>query len=326
VTTGVQSVSGYIQTYGTKSWAIYGQGRYEFNDQLALTLSGRFTSDKKSFVDLRNNTVRTDSQTWTDFSPQAILEYRFNPDVMAYVKAGRAFKAGVYSATATELYAVDPEHVTQYEVGIKSDPLSWLRLNLAAYYTDYKNIQVNYRTNTVPIQSGLENAGAAEIYGIEAEMVIRPIANLDLRAGMGLMHGEYTDYKDASVYVRHPVGGNIAASIDATGNKITRAPEQTYNLGFNYTIPAGDGDFRLAGNIYHQSKLYWEASNRITTKGFTQVNGEFSWSPEQSYRIALWVENLLDQKRYLHTLTSPTADTASYRAPRTYGVRLSANF
>ncbi len=326
VTTGVPSVSGYTRTDKTKSWAVYAQGRYELDDHLAFTLSGRYTHDWKSSSDQRNGVTHSDSESWSNFSPQAVLEYRFNPDVMVYAKAGRAFKAGVYSATASEVYAVDPEKVTQYEIGIKSDPLPWLRLNLAAYYTDYKDIQVNYRTNTVPIQSGLENAGAAEIYGLEAEFVVKPIDNLDIRGGVGLTYGKYTDYENASVYVRNPAGGNTAVSIDATGNKLIRVPEQTYSLGFNYTVPLRKGDIRLGGNIYRQSKLYWEASNQITTPGFTQVNGELSWSPEESLRIAVWVENLLDQKRYLHTLTSPTADTASYRPPRTYGVRLSSKF
>src|SRR5207237_2783187 len=73
-----------------------------------------------------------------------------------------------------------PETVTNYEVGIKSDLLNrHLRVNLAAFYQDYRNIQKAVRDSVNGILVNLiRNAGRATLYGGEAEVTAAPTTRL----------------------------------------------------------------------------------------------------------------------------------------------------
>ena len=82
------------------------------------------------------------------------LDYRPNDAMMLYATWSRGYRSGGFSGrgqtviSATTPY--DPETVSVYEVGAKTE---WfdrrLALNVAGYYTDYKNIQQN-TTVTLP--------------------------------------------------------------------------------------------------------------------------------------------------------------------------------
>lgn len=328
LTTGVVSEASNVMSQGrTESVALYGQGTYQFTDALSLTLGGRYTSEKKNFNIRNNRTGRltTGSGKWEEFDPSAVIRYEFSPTTNVYAKAGTAFKAGVFPSSTESSTPVDPEQVTQYEVGLKADPVPWLRTNVAAYFTDYKNIQVNIR-DPIRSVSTLQNAGAGEIYGIEAEAFASPIRDLNVRAGVSLLHAEYTEYEGAQISTPNPLGGNDTLFIDAAGKKMIRTPFFTANLGFDYTWPVREGEMTIALNAYYSGHSYWEASNRVKEPAYALVNGEVSWtSPDGRYKVALWGENLTDVERNLAVLSSATGDTRSFARPRSVGVRLSLN-
>jgi iron complex outermembrane receptor protein len=102
-----------------------------------------------------------------------------------------------------------PERATTYEVGLKSELLDRkLRLNLAAFYTDYKGVQITYNTdpfNTgVPFVPTLANAGNAHIKGLEVESSFAPVKALRIDGSLG-----YVDAK----YVHRPGGAHLVAGL-----------------------------------------------------------------------------------------------------------------
>lgn len=312
----------------TQSIAAYLQGSYEFTDQWKLTAGGRFTHDEKDFF-IRNNVSGAflkAEKTWEKFTPTATLQYQPNPDLNIYAKAGQAFKAGIFPSTTFSATPVNPETVTQYELGIKSSPADWMRLNLAAYYTDYENVQVSLR-DPVTLVSTLENAASAEISGIEAELIASPVDGLNIRSGLSLQDATYVEYRNASATFPTGLGGASSATIDASGNKLIRTPEYTINFGFDYTLPAWDGDFTWSGNIYHSGESFRDAANSVRDDPYTVVNTEISWlDPSEKYRVALFSENLFDEDYSLFVLPSTTAYSRVAARPQTFGVRLSASF
>ena len=64
----------------------------------------------------------------------------------------------------------EPETAETFELGFKLDPTDSLRVNIAAFTTDYDDIQMTYRLGVVPL---LFNAGVATIDGGELELELR---------------------------------------------------------------------------------------------------------------------------------------------------------
>ena len=103
---------------------------------------------------------------------------------MTYVSWSEGFKSGGFN----QRYNAAPpgnapisfgaETAESFEVGLKLDPLDTLRINLAAFSTDYDDIQMTYRLGVVPL---LFNAGVASIDGGELEAAIRADRRLPAR-------------------------------------------------------------------------------------------------------------------------------------------------
>lgn len=346
---GAQSVSLTRGRVDTDAFALYGQGTLKFGDAWTLTLGGRYSNETKKFASRVGTTTilnLSGEKTFQDFSPTGSLQYQPNPHLNIYAKIGRAFKSGLFNASAATVVAatpVDPEKVTQYEVGVKSDPTSWLRLNLSSYYTDYKGLQSNVR-DPVTLSSLLQNAGGADIYGIEGEAFVRAADNLNLRFGMSLIKGEYKDFSAALVYlpqttVNPPpatpcvlgsgplVGGNRSAFCDVTGNKIIRTPFVTANVGFDYTADTDAGKVLFTGNAYYKGKSYWDTLNYFPEPGVWLINADVTWTlPNERVSFSVWGENLANELFSLTRVISPSGETQVVAKPRTAGFRVTVNW
>jgi iron complex outermembrane receptor protein len=338
----------------TKALAFYAQGTYAMTEALKVTLAGRYTTEKKDHSYRNNLTGATtaESRTFNDFSPSATLQYTFSPDANVYLRAGKGFKSGLYATTTPSVDAtgatnsVRPEKVWQYELGTKLNLPGLFSLNLAGFYTDYKDLQVNIRPNNV---SRLQNAGKAEIYGIEGEISARPIDRLNLHAGFMKLWGTFKDFPNAQgnilrtdqfpaptnaqtagcpVLPGTPIGGGAACTFDASGRQIIRTPFFTISAGFNYEVPFADSSaMTFSANMYHAGKEYRDADNRVTLPGFTVVNGEIGYRlPDSDIKLTVWGRNILDEVYNVYILSGATADTTVYARPRTFGVRLDARF
>jgi len=221
-----------------------------------------------------------------------------------------------------------------------------LRANLAAFYTSYSNLQVNIRPNNV---SRLQNAGKAELYGIEGEISAEPVKGLNLYAGFMRLWGTFKDFQNAQGNVLRtdqfpnptnaqtagcpvlpgvPVGGGAACTFDASGRQIIRTPFFTLSGGINYKAELSNGGaITLAANAFHAGKEYRDADNRVTLPGYTVVNGEIGYTlPNSDVKFTLWGRNLFNEVYNVYILTGATADTTVYAKPRTYGVRLDMKF
>jgi iron complex outermembrane receptor protein len=102
-----------------------------------------------------------------------------------------------------------------------------VRLNAAAFYYDYKDLQVFiYDTSgEVPVQIKL-NAGSARIYGLEAELTVKPTAQFEAFLSASTLNSEYKDFFDS---------GN-----DYSGNNLVNAPDFSLSAGVTWMQPIGN--------------------------------------------------------------------------------------
>ncbi|WP_176594346.1 TonB-dependent receptor [Sphingobium sp. EM0848] len=324
----------------SKSYALFGEGKYHLADNFAVTVGGRWTEDKKdvsrsftsNFVSLLDPSSlcidKPDSARWREVTGNVVAEYNVNNDSMLYGKASRGYKAGGYNVGECG-GKFDPEKIWAYEAGLKSTFLNGqVRANSAIFYYDYKGLQIlRYLGNTASVQ----NAAAAKIFGIETEFTIAPRAlyGFQLSGSVGYLD---TKYEDASF-------GNPFASgpaIDVSGNRLMRAPKWKASLAAQYGFDTAIGKFLLMGDANYTSKYYFDTfeaklpnQSEMVQPSYTIANIRASWTPnEGDYRVMLFVENVTNKLYSEARIALPTqgAVFGQFSAPRTWGVRLSAKF
>ena len=83
--------------------------------------------------------------TWTDTSPMASVDYRFTDNFLVYGRVAQGFKSGGFNGRANnpgEQAPYEPEKVTSYEIGAKSDWLDGdLIANLSVFSNAYEDFQ-----------------------------------------------------------------------------------------------------------------------------------------------------------------------------------------
>src|SRR5690606_20412904 len=140
--------------------------------------------------------------------------------------------------------AFRPETATDYELGLKSD---WfdrrLRINAAAYYIDYKDVQRRVIVAD-PVNGSLAtliaNAASAEVQGLELEVTAVPVEGLTLTSGVGYTKPKYERFLDRGV--------------DRSSEKWP-VPEVQVNLGVQYAWPTSVGEVLARVDGYWQSDV-----------------------------------------------------------------------
>ena len=83
-----------------------------------------------------------------------------------------SYAARFTGAVPTPLPNYDPEHVDNFEIGVKSSLLDQrVRFNLTAFRMDYEDIQISASSDQVTTASTKENLGEATIQGLELELM-----------------------------------------------------------------------------------------------------------------------------------------------------------
>lgn len=188
------SLGGEEQFSTTKSFAVYGQGTYSFNDMWSATLGARYTKDKKELNGIGTagggGTITSSynfvaNKSWNATTPKASIEFKPTDRAMIYLTWSEGYKAGGYpNLGVTGLVAstpYNPESAVQYEIGAKTE---WfdrrLRLNLSVFDIKYEDLQVLVQlvpANAPPTQAGTLftiNAANAKSQGAELEFSFAP--------------------------------------------------------------------------------------------------------------------------------------------------------
>jgi iron complex outermembrane receptor protein len=323
-----------------KSYAAYGQGTFKFTDQLSLTAGLRYSYDRKIASTYQTNPFsgvitfpyterRTSSQ---DLSPRLSVEYRWMPDIMTYASIAKGYKSGGANGRASSrpdaFNIFDPETVWTYEVGAKTEFLDRrVRLNLATFYSDYKDIQVTSTRSgagenggVVVSYSVVENAAAATIKGFEAELTVLPVEGLTLAGSVGYLDARYD---------------KVDARTSLTGNEnLQNVPRWNASVSGEYSVPVGPLGLTARIDYSYRSEVYYELLNspRARQPGYGILNGRITLKSDRGdgpWALAVFGTNLTDTQYY-------TAMTDYYSSlgfvngmpgrPREFGVTLSRRF
>ncbi len=312
----------FVYTRGiTDSIAAYAQGTYNFTKDLALTVGGRYTNEHRTYDATQAAASAHGHVRYGRLTPSATLEYHESDDWLFYAKADQAFKSGIFNSLTLNAVPARPESVTGYEAGVKADPATWLRTNVALFYNDYKNMQVNAKDPVTGV-STLINAASATTYGVDADITVVPTEGLNLTGGVTIMHATYSNFPGAQFFVPTGLGGNTLVFGNAKGNQIQRIPRYQGNLGADYTMAAFGGNLNFTANALFVGKMPWNLNNHVEENPYTVLDAQISWTPPSGhYRLSVWGRNLGDSVYRIDEVTSTNADTQGFAPPRFVGIK-----
>ncbi|MEQ9586492.1 MAG: TonB-dependent receptor [Parvibaculaceae bacterium] len=327
-------VSEYAVFATTDAYAFYGEGSYEFDTGTTLTAGGRYSFDEKcasadEFIAGGNGVLDDLPETcadWTSFDPTVTIGQKLGQSANVYFRYAEAYKAGLFNASNFDANPVDPEHVKQFELGLKADVTPWLQIDAAVYQSDYKDIQVTSR-NPENLSVLTLNAAEATITGVELNAVARVTEQLNLRAALSQIDHEYDTFENALGNNRRPGGGNATYFFDASGRPLVKVPDTTASLSADYTMPFYNGDLTLAGNLSYQSEYSWDIEGRVNQPATTIVNARLTWlSYGDKFKVQLWGKNLTDENVPLSVTISSLGDAGRDIRPASYGISGTVSF
>lgn len=190
------------------------------------------------------NTYLTRDDSVSSFTAGALFKLSKDMSVFARANTGHTFiyfddmrNAGSQVAL-NDRNGVPTPKVTQYEVGFKTaGELYSAYIN--AFYTNFSGISFQQITTGAVLNSISGSKG----HGVEFELALRPIKNLQIT-----LTGDY----QSSKYKDNPA---------IAGNEVQRQPNLQFRLSPSYRIPMGDNVVKLYGTYSYIGDRWADQSN-----------------------------------------------------------------
>lgn len=205
-------------------------GRLSENDQKASqVLDGILVGGLTEFDDVKSS----ESPFTYSFSPR--FEVSDNTSVYARIATGyrpggpNVLPPGAPPGTPA---SYDSDELTNYEIGLKTASADGrFGLDVAAYYLDWKDIQLLVQINNVGLNA---NGGKAKSKGFEFTASARPLSGLSMT-----LTGAYTD-----AYLTEDTDP-IVGGLD--GDPLPWVPDLSVSLGVDYEWPVSGGSTAYVG-------------------------------------------------------------------------------
>ena len=360
----------YYEQWGdldTESTAVYGQLDYTLNEQWSFSFGLRYSEDEKEgeefnraifddqgvyapffsligmlwlnedgpqdriawdLTDGGNSASREDDWSSTDWSVG--VDYTLDNGNLVYGKVATAYKSGGFRlGNVEDSPSVDEEQATVYEIGMKNE---WerARLNVAAYYYDYEDMQVPVDT----FQNGVTtrqfvNAEEAWTWGVELEGTWAATDALNLSTTYSYLETEIDDMGQMIIDSTEA----LPLPQDVSGNSLVQSPEHQFSFVADYSWQLPTGDLILAGVYSYKDDQYSSIFNRASTQVDSYDRTDFRLTYRDNrhdLRVTAYVQNAFDEE-IIETITRSSAYynnqlSASIQPPRIYGVEVNYGF
>jgi iron complex outermembrane receptor protein len=301
-------VTGADSDTTTDYWALFAQATWNISDAWKLVVGGRYSEEEVDTLgQTRSNGIITGNNDraakFDDFSPRATLSWSPADLGLIYATASKGFKSGGTQTTGTAQLRneFDPEELWNYELGWKVDLLDRrLRLDVSAFYMDWKDVQqfirfqfIDQTTGLLRGVTGVDNATSATSKGVEFSVNGVITDNLRVGAQVGYLDAKYGQYTNALI------DGSV---INASGKRLINAPEWTLGANAEYSRKMfGDNDGFVRAEWIHRSEqlsntfaLRYEVFPFISPS-YDVVNLRAGLGNER-WNVNLFAENVLDEQ------------------------------
>ena len=322
-----------ITTNETRQIVAFGEISWQATDAMEVLVGGRYTRDEveQRSLSLTNNNLTSDEETFNDFSGRLSLVYELNDQVNTYFTFSQAFKSGGFDLATGTSY--DSETVDNYEIGLKGDFLNGrLGATVSAFFMDWQDVQVNVtdldETSPTFLQVFTQNAADAELTGIEAEIVARPIDALTLQLGVGYLDTEFTgqDCDDPDFIT--------SGESCLNGSDLPRQSDWSVNWSaqYDHDFASDRTGFLRVDGLYRSE--YFDFAGSLPVKADLLAPGYNIWNIRAGLDFGQWavsayVENVDNDREVLGLRNpggiNPSGILAVLNEPRTYGIRVTVD-
>ena len=351
-----------VQENETNSFAAYGQAQYDLMTRLTATLGLRYSYEKKKagvgadnltanpaaillrgapFPDADGDGARDGlaraKASFENLSWRLALDYAASDDVTLFTNIASGFKSGGFSGSASTLAVgvtpFDEETAISYEVGVKSRLLDQrLMLNASGFYVDYEDLQVTRFFQPAGNAFGefiTENAGEAEILGLEIELAAALTEHLEVGGNYAYLDATFKEFTGSPSVA---ADGTITDPGTFNGNRLRIAPEHTASayvkLGYRFGNGGGlEGKFKFR----YQDDLFFDPDNNPinVSSSYSVLDAWGAYTtPDQRWELKLWLKNIANKEYVTHGFTQRGSRIAFalFGEPRTYGVTATYRF
>lgn len=317
-----------VANYGvrSKSKAVFGEGTFNFSNELKAIAGLRYTNDDLSYyhgrvasatglagVAATRDPVRgatSENAVSGRFGPQ----YALSKDVMIYGTYSRGYKGPAYNVffnmSPTQDNVLAPEKSKSFDLGVKSELFDrTLRLNVALFHTDYSGYQAN-----VPdvvnglIVTRLINAGEVSTKGFELDMTARVTPQLTINAGLANIIARVKNFNC-------PAGA--AASCNINGKPLPFSPDWKGSLRVKYVQPISDSlSMEYGMDASWQSRTNFDLQQQPNSfqPAYAIFNARIGVQSSNGWSVAVVGRNLAD-KSYA-TLVQSSGNNVNRYVPR----------
>jgi iron complex outermembrane receptor protein len=264
------------------------------------------------------------SDTAGRFTYRISLDHRFSEEVLGYISYSTGFKSGGYNSGVPTAAPFKPEDLKAGEVGLKTDLFNRrLRLNVAGFYYDYKNIQVQ---KIALFALFLSNGAAARDYGLDADFTAVLSDSFTLTGGFTWLNPKFTSFPGCPVST--PQGGvPLNPNGNCGGNQLPFAAKFSSSVAANYTVPMGNGKLGASANVYTNSGYGFEPDDVTRQDSYAKVGASLKWTSDRNFSVGAYGTNLTNRRTMSLAATQAGGNVGVLWAdPRIYGVRLGYKF
>ena len=293
-----------------------------------------------------------EKEIFSQFTPLLSMSYVFDESIlgdgfidsaMVYFTQSAGFKSGFSEPRGQDgLGRVEPEEVDNTEIGFKIDAFERsLRLNVAAYWTDYKNIQLI----TVSQDSAstlivvFNNAGEASIVGAELELQWLPFEGALFSFNYSNNNYSYQKFEDTNL---PSLALNMEeVPVSRADETFPAAPSESASVGMQFSFPTPIGIITPRLDVSYKSEIFFglDASSYQVYKDNPELAGadpyvladaRLTWmSEDATLRVTGYLKNIADERYIIgpvSVLDSLGTYNQIYGDPRTFGVSVTKEF
>ena len=317
------------------SVGVFAQGNYQFSDTWKGVIGVREDHETRELKDLNTGflipSIPTftgpQSRSTTSNLPSGKLEIDYQPTAgtLYYGSISRGVKSGGFTAhnttTAPAVDAFEPEKLTAFEIGTKSDLTSTLRVDAAVFNYRYRDQQILGKVFDEQSKSFIGRFVNADsrINGAETEIEWRAVQGLSISQYAGFVEGYYT-----------------STLLDSSNNnfdgRALSVPKWSYGGDVAYSWNAGDYKLTAESNYsFHDtySQFYLLGSDDFTVPKYWLANANLTLAPaaSKSWSVTLWGRNIFN-KYYdvTRNFFLPGTEIAQAGEPATFGIRFSYKY
>jgi iron complex outermembrane receptor protein len=300
-----------------------------------------------------------DDASFDNVSGSLTVAYQLSDYSNTFLRYATGYRSGGFNGESLDTdingnpvaNAYDEETIEQWELGVKSQLFDQrMQLNAALFWYEIDDAQ----TSSIglgasgAVTSAVGNAGQAERYGAELEVMMLASEDLLIRFSAAWMDGAFEEFgfcgNNTNCYYQD--GTPINDDFVADHAKRANSPDLQFNLGFDYTVARlnfGTVNFYLDAawkDVSYPAAIWTSAQSDgdqivydpIETDQSTLVNARLSLDEvsvgDGQFSTALWVKNLTDDDYSTFGINYGPLGiiTDQIGQPRTYGLDLNYAF